>query len=454
MKQTTAGRSLGDALARFLTPQVWKQAHEAWHTRAKPRWALQPLVWVLLTMTWCSGQSQEERFATARGVYVACRQRSRRPGKTLAGFLIALGKLPMPVLRALAAGVRQIVGALWVESLRLAGGWVPLACDGTRLECPRSKELQERLGEAGKPGSAPTVYLTTLVLLPLGLVWSWVWGKGTASEHRHLRQLLPTLPRQALIVADAFYLGYDLFTAILQAKAAFLVRLSSRAYLYTTDRVPLTAWTEGLVYYWPSAVQKKGQPPIVARLLRVKGPKADVWLLTSVLKPQHLSHQTAGQVYRWRWQNEGLFRHYKRLLQKVKLSSRTVKLVHREAEGSLLALQLLLALEAQTTQRAKPVVEPGSPRQGEPVVLPGSPRRGLLQLRGGIAAALRSLGPRQFEEYQQMLAVVRNEVRPRDSAKARQKWPRRKDHKPPKPPKLRVMSDALKAKLAKVLPAA
>lgn len=449
MKQTTAGRSFGDALAQFLTPQVWKQAHQAWHTRSKPRWALQPLVWVLLTMTWCSGQSQEERFATARGVYVACHQRSRRPGKALAGFLTALAKLPMPVLRALTTGVRQIVGALWVESLRLAGGWVPLACDGTRLECPRSKQLQERLGEAGKPGSAPTVYLTTLVLLPLGLVWSWVWGKGTASEHHHLRQLLATLPRQALIVADACYLGYDLFAAMLQANAAFLVRLSSRAYLYTTDRVPLTAWTEGLVYYWPSAVQKKGQPPIVARLLRVKGPKADVWLLTSVLKPEHLSPQTAGQVYRWRWQNEGLFRHYKRLLQKMKLSSRTVKLVHREAEGSLLALQLLLALEtlaAPTAQRGKPTAE-----RGKPTVMPGSPRRGLLQLRGGIAAALRSLGPRQFEEYRRMLAVVRSGVRPQGSAKVRQQWPRRKDHEPPKPPKLRVMSDALKAKLAKVL---
>ncbi len=436
----TAPASFGQALAQFLTPQVWKQAHQAWHAAySPPRWGLQPLVWVLLTLTWCTGDSQEERFATARGVYVASHQRSRRPGKTWAGFCTALAKLPMPVLRALATGVRAGLGALWIEALRLAGGWVPLACDGSRLECPRSAELQQRLGEAGKPGSAPTIYLTTLVLLPLGLVWSWCWGKGTASEHYHLQQLLRTLPRQALLVADACYLGYELFTAILQARAAFLVRLSSRAYLYTLEQVPLAAWTEGLVYYWPTAVQEKGLPPIAGRLLRIKGPKVDVWLLTSVLQPAQLSQQTAGQVYRWRWQNEGLFRHYKRLLKKVKLSSRTVALVHREAEGSLLALQLLLALEAQTAGR------------GKPGVAPGSPRRGLLQLRGAIQAALRSLGPRQFEAYRRMLAVVRSEVRARVSAKVRQKWARRKDHKPPKPPKLRVMNDALKAKLAKVL---
>jgi hypothetical protein len=439
MKQTPAARALGAALAHFLTPQVWKQAHQAWRcTYDPPRWGLQPLVWVLLTMAWCTGQSQEERFAAARAAYVAQHQHSRRPGTTLAGFLTALTKLPLPVLRALAQGVRQRLGQLWVESLRV-GGWLPLACDGSRLECPRSAQLQQRLGEAGKPGSAPTIYLTTLVLLPLGVVWSWCWGKGTASEHLHLRQLLRTLPRQTLLVADACYLGYELFLAILQARAAFLVRLSSRAYLYTAAQVPLAAWTEGLVYYWPSTVQAQGRPPIPARLLRIKGAKADVWLLTSVLDPEQLSRQTAGQVYRWRWRNEGLFRDYKRLLGKVKLSSRTVALVHREAEGSLLALQLLLALAVQTPA-------------GQPVVLPGSPRRELLRLRGAITAALRSLGSRQFAQYEQMLTVVRSQERPeRLSAKARQKWARRKDHKPPKPPKLRVLSDVLKAKLAKVL---
>jgi hypothetical protein len=440
MKQPPVACALGSALRQFLTPEVWKQAHQAWRcTYTPPRWALQPLVWVVLTMSWCTGQSQEERFAAARAAYVAHYQRSRRPGTTLAGFLSALAKLPLPVLRVLAAGVRQRLGKLGDESLRLQGGWLPLACDGSRLECPRSAELQQRLGEAGKPGSAPTIYRTTLVLLPLGVVWSWCWGKGTASEHFHLRQLLRTLPRQALLVADAYYLGYDLFTAIRQARAGFLVRLSSRAYLYTLEQVPLAAWTEGLVYYWPTDVQKAGQPPIQARLLRVKGKKADVWLLTSVLEPAQLSHRSAGQVYRWRWRNEGLFRDDKRLLGKVKLSSRTVALVHREAEGSLFALQLLLARAVQAPTN-------------EPVALPGSPRRELLRLRGAITAALRSLGPRQFAQYQRMLAEVRTGARPqRVSAKVRQAWARRKEHKPPKPPHLRVMSEALKAKLTKRL---
>jgi len=394
-------------------------------------------------MAWCCGDSHDERFATARAVYVAAHQRSRRPGSTLAGFLQALAKLPMPVLRALARGVRQRLDAHFVEALRI-NGWVPLACDGSRLECPRSAELQQRLGEAGKADSAPMVYLTALVLLPLGVLWSWRLGKGTASEHDHLRRLLPTLPERSLIVADACYLGYDLFQAILRARASFLVRLSSRAHLYTQEHVPLTRYHEGVVYYWPDKIRDADQPPITARLLRVRGPKADVWLLTNVLDGQQLSHATAAQVYRWRWKNEGLFRAYKRMLKKVKLQSRTVALVHREAEGSLLALQLLLALAAPAIQRGRTTV-----------LIMDSPRHVLLCLRSGMAALQHSLGPRQFARYQRMLEEVRSQARPhRISAKVRQAWPRRKPHKPPKPPKLRVMDEALKAKLTKILNAA
>jgi hypothetical protein len=310
------------------------------------------------------------------------------------------------------------------------------------LECPRSEELQRRLGEAGKADSAPMVYLTALVLLPVGLPWSWRWGKGTANELDHLQRLLPTLPERSLIVADAFYLGYDLYETIQQAQAAFLVRMSSRACLYTLEEVPLDRFREGLVYYWPQHLRDKGKPPIKARLLRV-GANGNVWLLTNVLDRQQLSRKTAAQLYRWRWRNEGLFRHYKRLLKKMKLYSRKLALIHREAEGSLLALQLLLAMAAQAQRRGRQIV-----------VSSDSPRRTLLCIRGEQQALLRSLGPRQFETYKRMLTVVRCEARERNSSRVRQEWPRRKQHKPPGPPKLRVLCDTLKRKLRKYFEAA
>lgn len=438
---TTHSTSLA-ALNHWLTPAVWRHAHQAHPARrTTPRWNLHALVMVLALMNWVSGDSEAERFATARAFYVARHQRQKRPGQSLSGFQRAVARLPVPVLHALFAAVRTRLNG-WVRDSRLASGFVVLACDGSRLECPRSRALEKRLGCCGKPDSAPMLQITALVLLPAGLLWSWCVGPGTASEHEQLRQLLPSLPHCALLVADAGYLGYDLYADIQRAGADFLVRVSSRAYLYTDKQRPLKRYRDGLVWYWPGKVQKAGRPPLRLRLIRVAGRKGkDVWLLTSVLDGERLSRLQAAQLYRWRWRIEGVYRTYKRTLPKLKLWSRTEALVYREAEVSLLALQLLL-VSSLHPQRGAGAVGPG----------PGSPRQMLLQWRGEITTTLGAkLGPWQQRWYRARLRQCRHGGPGR---KTRRKWPRRKDHQAPKPPKLRVMPKRLKAKLKQQLAAA
>lgn len=449
MRCNTNPQSFQAALSHFLTPQVYKQAHQVWQPDYEPpRWSLSAVVWTLLAMNFWRGDSQEERFATARAGYVAAHPKLRRPGKTLTGFLQALVKMPLIVFRALAEGMRRQLDKQFVAAARIKG-LLPLACDGTRLECPRAEQLQRRLGQAGKAESAPMIYLTTLVLLPLGLPWSWIWGKGTASEHTHMRRLLPTLPHDSLLVGDCFFAGYELFRDIVQAQASFLIRMSSRLCLYTLEERPLEKFREGIFYYWPMHMREQGKPPLKVRLLRVRGEKADVWLLTNILDRHKLSHKTAAQIYRWRWRNEGLFRTYKRMLDKVKLRGRTVATVHREAEASMLGLQMLLGMAAQSTQRGKPMQ---SGKQS--ATISESPRCILLRFRGDLTALLRQLGPRQFAEYQQRLEKVRSEECNRTKPKVRQKWPFKREFKPPKPPQILLMPNALKAKMQRMLQAA
>ena len=64
------------------------------------------MILIMLAMTWATGDSQTEKFAKARGFYVACHATRKRPRTTLIGFQKALHRLPMRPLRALAAGVR------------------------------------------------------------------------------------------------------------------------------------------------------------------------------------------------------------------------------------------------------------------------------------------------------------------------------------------------------------
>ena len=472
----TAPQSFLECLGHFLTPQVWKQAQQAVPRGRAVRWQRQPLILVLLVLTWCAGDSLPERFETARAFYVALHQRRRRPGKTFAGFEKALGKLPVPVLRAVATAVRGRLAQVFAQRF-VIDGFIPLGCDGSRLACPRSQELERRLGlgkkkrkrkkktaadapacpatprpEAGPAATpdepkqkatpdSPQLWVTAVVHLGLGVLWSWRLGKGTANEREHLRHLVATLPRLALVVADAGYVGYALLTALQAAGLAFLVRLSARAPLYVPDKSTLKHYREGLVYYWPAWAQKKDLPPLPVRLLRIRGDRVDVWLITNILEEQRLPKKTAAKFYRWRWRNEGLFRTYKRTLGKVKLMSRTVAQIHREAEGSLLATQLLLAQGAL----ALPSTTPG------PRVLP-SARKVLLEIRAEIRNVTGMyLGPRQAKSYFQRLAQARWHDRQQRTSKVRRRWPGRKDHKPPGAPKILKMGTILKDKMAKTL---
>jgi len=438
-KARKRARSFLDCLRKFATPAVWKQAQQARKMARRPvRWRTQSLMLVLLTMTWCCGDSLAERFETARAFCVVCQPRRKRPGQTVEGFQKALARLPTGVLRAFAAGLRRQISRIFADRLPVQG-FIPLGCDGSRLECPRTAELEQRLGTAGCDGSAPNLWVTALVHLPTGLLWSWRLGKGTASEREHLRLLLPTLPPNALVVCDAGYKGFELAEAILAAGSQFLIRASSQLHLFVEEGVPLEEFREGVVYYWPNAVRRAGEKPLKLRLIRVKSEKSklDVWLLTSVLDAARLSLATAARFYRWRWENEGLFRTYKRTLHKVKLVGRSVRAVHREAEGSLLAVQVLLA---QGTL-AMPV-----PTAQQPVAAPCSPRQVLREIRREITGLAGCRGSRSFRER---LSRAQRKRRVRTSSKVKRSWPRRCDHKAPKPPLLRELSEQQKTLIAK-----
>jgi hypothetical protein len=400
------------------------------------------VVLIMLAMTWATGDSQAEKFEKARGYYVACHAARRRPGKTLAGFQKASRRIPMRQFRALAAGVRREIRAR-LGTRRLVDGFEPMGCDGSRIECPRTPELERGLGRAGKTDAAPNVWLTALVHLPTGLLWSWRLGPGVAAEQEHLRHLLATLSPEALIVCDAAYMGLELVQAILTSRRSFLFRMSSRVDLYALDETTLRDWAEGPVLYWPKYVQKKGLAPTRCRLIRVpakdegksKGSaRRDVWLLTDVVDPARLSAATAARFYRWRWRNEGLFRTYKRTIKKLKLSSRTVGLVHREAELSLLATQVLLA-HADLALRPQTEATPD-----RPVI---SPRKVLSEIRREIDAVARP----KVKSYRTRLGGCRAERRTQASPKSSRAWPRRKPHTPPKPPILLTLSEERKVLL-------
>jgi len=427
-------------MREFLTPEVFKQVRNTSRRRKSPRWDLHPLLYILLLTTYCCGDSLPEKFEAAKGFYVMCCPKRKRPGSSFTGFEKAVAKLPMPVLRALATMIRSRVEAIFGEQWKV-GNFIPFGCDGTRQACPRSEELERRLGTFGKEGSSPMVWNTSIVHLTLGFPFCWRLGKGgKASERSHLLSMLRWLPKAALLVADAGYVGYEVAATMIAAKVFFLIRMSSTATFYSQSNEPLDEFREGIVYYWPKKQQDEGKPPLCGRLLRVHSGqhKVDVWLFTNVEDAKQLSLETAATCYRWRWENEGFFRTYKRTLKKVTLMSRTLRLVHREAEASMIATQLLLCQGAL----AMPVPQKNS----LPVMC--SPRGVLLEARREIS------GRKQSQPFSERIARAQREHRVRSSAKQKREWPRRKPHASPHPPLLLRLTDNQKIKIQNHLQAA
>jgi hypothetical protein len=407
----------------------------------------QPLILTMLVMTWCCGDSQAERFEIAKGFTAVCLSKRRRPGRTVQGFQKALARLPMPVLRAMAAGLRQRL--LHLFELR-TDGWTVLGVDGSSLVCPRVAELDQRLDPPRRKNGGPVLWVTALVHLRTGLLWSWRLGKGYNRERQHLRALLTTLPASALVVADAGYGGYDLAQGLLAAGASFLIRVSAKDRLYSAAALRggrLSSADKQQVWCWPKQARKKLLLPLPVRLIRLRDRRRrqEVWLLTNVLDSTRLSRAQATLYYRWRWENEGFFRTYKRTLAKVKLQSRTVRLVHREAEGALLATQVLLAQGVQALPRrlrSLPVR-----RQGQAVPR-CSPRQVLLAIREVI---LGHIGIRQQGAFRRRLAQALRDRRWRRSPKVKRSWPSRRPHVPLKPPKILTLTRMEKALLFQLL---
>lgn len=443
-RPSPAPRSFLGCLRLFLTPQLFKDARHAAPGYAATRWKVHPLLFVLLLMTWCAGESTEERFETARAFYVASYRGRRQPGKSAAGFLKALTRLPAAALRRAAAALRRRLACVFADRLAV-DGFVPIGCDGTRLNGPRTPELERRLCAGGQRFDVPTVFVSALVHLPTGLLWAWRLGGPRASEPRHLTLLLAALPAAALLVADAGYVGFLLLQALSAARQQFLIRLSAKAPLYTANGRSRGRPREGLAYYWPQWAQRDGLPPVEVRLIRLRGKavtgrgkKVDVWLMTNVLDARRLPRARAGRFYRWRWRNEGLFRSYKRTLGKVKLMGRTVAQVHREAEGSLLAVQLLLAQGV--------LAQPAARRGAVPSV-----RHVLRVIRTEIHAVAGSYLQRRQPSYRARLDSARVDRRRHRRNQVRRRWPARANPQGPKPPKVQRLGTDLKDLLDTVL---
>jgi hypothetical protein len=391
----------------------------------KVAWTPRLLVICALLSFMSKAQSLKDRFADARQAVVSMYPSRKRPGKTYQGFIDKLAGSSERLLALLCESFRQAVRQIAGAAHWNAEGWTLFAVDGTRVECPMTQANEKQFGCAGKRKTTPQQFLTMLLHLGTGLPWGWQIGPGTSSERGHLTQMIPLLPEQSMLVADAGFVGYDLLGAILAAGHSFVIRVGSNVRLLKKLGFASREYPD-IVYLWP-ANKRKRQPPMVLRLVKIRDGRKTVNLLTSVVEKSKLSDACIGRIYRRRWGIELYYRSMKQTMGNRKMLSDSPAHARVELNWCVAALWILgLMTVSELIDAGKP---PGdisvasalrvvreAMRQDRRCCAKGRVRRGL-------AKAAR-------DDYRR--------TRPR---KARH-WPHKKREKPPGEPKIKTATRA------------
>jgi hypothetical protein len=244
------------------------------------------------------------------------------------------------------------------------GKWLPLAVDGSRANTPRTRSNEcafcapnfgrgataksrkrwknrRRRTQRAPARLKPQIWLTLIWHMGLKISWCWKKGPSTASERHHLRELVEehSFPKNTLFCGDAGFVGYELWKALLDGGHQLLVRVGGNVRLLR--RLGDVRQRSDLVYLWPEATRRQGQPPLVLRLLSFQGPRGRIYLVTSVLSARELSPAQAARLYRLRWGVELQFRALKQTFGRGKLRSRTAENALLELDWSLVGLSLV-----------------------------------------------------------------------------------------------------------------
>jgi hypothetical protein len=334
------------------------------------KWIPRHLLGLVVLMMWSNGEQLTTAFKTARKL--AQRLFSVVAVNTFQGLMRALVTWTptfLPVVWTRLQGLMEQVGGDYYR----IGKWLPLAVDGSRFTTPRTLS-NERAFSAQKFGHGkraksrkkwknkkkrskklcekvkPQIWLTLIWHMGLKLPWCWQTGPSTSSERHHFIDLVKMclFPKNTLFCADAGFVGYELWKAIIDQGHHFLIRVGANVRLLKGLGVAMKS-EQGIVCLWPNSAARRHQPPIVLRLIEIKNERGSMFLVTNVLSEKSLSSPQLKRLYPLRWGIELQFRTTKQTFGCGLLRCRKAEHALAELNWSLIALTLvqLFALREQ-----------------------------------------------------------------------------------------------------------
>jgi hypothetical protein len=299
-------------------------------TRSGASW--KPRMVAAAAMSWAlaSDDSLTERFRTARKVVAKIFRWHWPPGETYQGFMKMLRKWHIQLMLRIPPHVRVLMKQTLPDHWEVAG-FVVFAGDGSRVELPRTQSLEDAFAP---PKKQPKSRRNRKRRRRAGRQWSTPNGKHASASDDKKRNS-PQMWEKSLICADAGFVGYDFWTALLDAGHHFVIRVGANVTLL--EQLGHVRQHEHAVSLWPDAAAKKKQPPLMLRLIVLHDGKEPTYLVTNLSKSQ-LSDRSAAKIYAARWGIELFFRTFKQTFDRSKLRSRSAENAKLELDWSLLTL--------------------------------------------------------------------------------------------------------------------
>jgi hypothetical protein len=231
--------------------------------------------------------------------------------------------------------------------------------DGTTVSMPDEPALAEAFGYTDSkhgPSRFPTARLLAMLHGGTRQVADFRLAPNRTSELALFRELLPTLPENALWVADRYFSSSVEFVLSARRGIDWLAPLHQRrdgkALAKAGTRLGKDDWRVTLGI---SAPVRRKYPEldlpetVAARLIRVRyktpsGEKKTKWLVTSLLDAARYPRASVIELYRSRWGIETAYGYLKTTLQMAVLRSRTPANARREVAAVLLAHNLVWRL--------------------------------------------------------------------------------------------------------------
>lgn len=423
------------------------------------KWLPKCLVWLALIWAWSESRHVTDAYTEA----VQCCQDMFRffVPQTYQGFMGALVKWTSTLMKILLPVLHEKMEEIGGKFWRI-DGWVPIAFDGSRSTAPRSianeqalcaknfgkgktakyrkkktKGMRRRKNEKQKPQpQEPQAWITMMWHMGLRLPWMWRLGPSNSSERGHVIEMIEQgkYSKMTLFCGDAGFVGFPLWSAIVERGGHFLVRVGANVSLLV-ESADYQLGKNGVVLCWPRTMQST-QLPLRLRLVQVRIGKTRVYLLTSVLDPKKLTISQMVKFYKMRWGIEVEFRGLKQTLDRAKLRCRNDQRVFVELHWSILAMAVaeLVALQVQLAQRSQ--------KQRQDPTTPDPAKRSLANTLRAIRRCLRR--PHEIPDpHKQLTTLLREAVTDsylRKSSKRARYRPPNPDKKPLGQPAVRQLT--------------